>query len=97
MPQTRPKRSSRKDLSPIGRRLREERTRLGLSQQAFGEAAGLEHSGAAVRINQYEQGVHTPNFTFVKQAAKVAGLDPCFFYAEADQLAELIRKFDGQS
>jgi len=87
-------RSSRKDLTPIGRRLRDERVRLGLSQQALGIAAGLDANGAGVRINQYEQGVHTPNFSFVKQLARVIGVDPCFFYAEDERLAMMIRSFD---
>lgn len=91
MPQQRRKRSSRKDVTPIGRRLRDERIRLGKSQQEMGEAAGLEPGGAAVRINQYEMGVHTPNFAFVKKLAKVAGVDAAYFYAESDPLADVIR------
>jgi len=60
----------------------------------MGEAAGLEVSGAAVRINQYEQGVHTPNFALVKRLAKVAGLDAAFFYAESDRVAAAIRDLE---
>ena len=97
MTKSRAKPASRKAVTPIARRLREERLRLGLSQQQLGEAIGLDPGGAGVRINQYEQGVHTPNFAFIKQIADVAGVDACYFYAEDNRVAELIRGFDKSS
>lgn len=81
MPKTPAKRSSRRDKTPIGRRLREERIRLGLSQLEVGVAAGLD-----------AEDVHTPNFIFVKQLAKVVG-DAAYLYAEGEQLAGVIKSF----
>lgn len=86
-------RSPRKASTPIGRRLREERLKTGLSQQALGEAIGLEAGGAGVRINQYETGVHTPNFGTVKRLAGYLGVDTALFYAESDAMAEHIRGY----
>lgn len=79
--------------SPIGMRLREARTRAGLSQKQLGILAGIDEFSASPRINQYETGKHEPNYYNVARLAKVLNLNPAYFYAEDDQLAEMIAMF----
>ncbi|MGQ9425595.1 helix-turn-helix domain-containing protein [Gilvimarinus sp. F26214L] len=79
--------------SPIGKRLREARTRAGLSQKELGIRAGIDEFSASPRINQYETGKHEPNYYNVARLAKVLNLPPAYFYAEDQQLAELIEDF----
>jgi len=41
-------------------------------------------------MNQYETGKHTPDFLTLKNIAKVLNVPIAFFYAEENQLAELL-------
>lgn len=79
--------------SPIGTRLRQARTRLGLSQKELGIKAGIDEFSASPRINQYETGKHEPNYYNVVRLAKVLKLPPAYFYAADQQLADLIAIF----
>lgn len=79
--------------SIIARRLAEARLEAGLSQRELGVRAGLDASVASPRINQYERGTHTPNFTIVERLGEVLGLPLPYFYATDDTLAEVIRAF----
>ena len=73
-----------------GRRLREIRTESGLSQKALGIAAGLDQFVASTRINRYELGVHKADFLIASRLANVLNIPAAYFYAEDDQLAELM-------
>ena len=53
-----------------GRRLKSERRRLGLSQDAFAKAGGIKRT----TLYQYEYGDRLPSFSFLLKAA-VEGLD----------------------
>ncbi len=78
----------------LARRLREMRKHFGLSQMELGVRAGIDESTASARINQYERGKHTPDFLTVRNLARVLGVDATYFYAERDDLAELITLFN---
>lgn len=72
-------------------RLKEARLRAGLSQQRLGILAGItDEATASVRMNQYEKGIHTPDFEFVCRVADVLNVPACYFYAVEDDLAALI-------
>lgn len=83
--------------SPIPKRLREARTRLGLSQASLGIEAGLDPSVASTRINQYEQGVHNPGFPTVAQLAAALKVPVPYLYCADDQIARLLLRLSGLS
>ncbi|MBF0295595.1 MAG: helix-turn-helix transcriptional regulator [Magnetococcales bacterium] len=76
--------------TPIPKRLKEARDRVGLSQTELGVAAGMDPSGASPRMNQYERDRHVPDFQTVKRIAAVLGYPVPYFYAEDDDLAEIL-------
>ena len=86
-------RSSRKAQTPAATRIRELRARLGLSQGQLGLALKLDADVAVTRISQYERGVHAPIYSFVQRLAAFARVPEAYFYAQDDDLAELIAAF----
>lgn len=78
------------DFSVVAKRLREARTRAGLSQKQLGIKAGIDEFSASPRINQYERGKHAPDYSTVERLAKVLKVPTPFFYAGDDDLAEII-------
>lgn len=78
------------ELPVVSRRIREARMRADLSQEKLGVMAGIDEFSASARMNQYERGKHTPNYQLVIRLAKVLELPTAYFYAEDDQVAELL-------
>lgn len=74
----------------FGKRLREARLEMGLSQKQLGIKIGLDESVASSRLNQYEVGTHTPNFDTASKLAKTLKVPTPFFYAEDDVMAQII-------
>ena len=85
------------DTSPVAKRLKQARTRSGLSQKQLGIEAGIDAFSASPRINQYESGKHTPDFATAKRLADVLRVPTPFLYTEEDTMAELIRLLGGFS
>ena len=79
--------------SVVARRLKQARTMAGLSQKQLGIKAGIDEFSASPRINQYERGKHTPDFSTVERLAKVLKVPTPFFYARDDDLAAVIAGF----
>lgn len=77
----------------FSRRMKAAREQLGISQMELGVRAGIDEFSASARINQYERGKHMPDFLTACNLAKVFGIPAAYFYAENDQLAELITLF----
>ncbi len=50
----------------------------------------LSSFSANPRINQYERGRHTPDFQTAQRLAGVLDIPTAFFYAEDDEVAELL-------
>ena len=75
---------------PFGRRLKEARLALGLSQKKLGMLAHIEEFTASARMNQYEKNKHHPDFGTVKRIARVLKVPTAYFYAEEDALAQAI-------
>lgn len=71
-------------------RLKEARLKAGLSQQQLGVLAGIDEATASARMNQYERGVHTPDFELVCRLAAVLNTPASYFYTVEDDLAEII-------
>lgn len=80
--------------SPIAKRLRQARLKAGLSQKELGIAAGIDEFSASPRINQYERGKHTPDFTMAERLAEALGVPTPFLYSSKEDLAELILLFE---
>ena len=80
--------------SPFSKRLKEARNRAGLTQQQLGILANLDQDNASAKMNQYEQGVHLPKFPRLQELAKALKVPTAYFYAESDELAELIYVYE---
>ncbi|MFK8260531.1 helix-turn-helix domain-containing protein [Erwinia sp. AnSW2-5] len=72
-------------------RLKEARVRKGISQQKLGVLAGIDEATASARMNQYERGIHVPDFELVCRLADALDVPSCYFYAVEDELAEQVR------
>ena len=79
--------------SPVPKRLKEARLAAKISQKMLGIAAGMDEFSASARMNHYEVGRHTPDYSTIKRIAEVLNLTPAYFYTEDDHLAEIIKIF----
>lgn len=80
--------------SPLCKRLKEARLLANYSQKKLGIDAGMDQFSASARMNHYEMGRHTPDYSTLKRIATVLKLPVAYFYAEYDELAELIKSFN---
>lgn len=80
-------------ISVFAQRMKMARERLGISQMELGVRAGIDECSASARINQYERGKHTPDFTTARNLANVLAVPPAYFYADDDGLAVLISTY----
>lgn len=69
--------------SNLGERLRLERTRLGLSQEAFGEAGGVKKFAQS----NYERGKRSPDGLYLERVAKI-GVDVQFVLTGSRSVSE---------
>lgn len=83
--------------SLLGKRLRDRRKLLELSQEAVGVSIGLDESCSRTRISRYESGIHEPKIATVRLLSKVLSVPVAYFYAEKDALAELILRISQMS
>lgn len=78
---------------PLPKRLKSARLAAKMTQETLGAAAGLDEGVASARMSQYEHGVHTPDFMFIRQVARILKVPTAYFYCEEDELAEIILTF----
>lgn len=78
---------------PVPMRLRAARLEAGLSQKELGIRAGIDEFSASPRINQYERGKHAPDYVTLARLAEVLNVPPAYFYADGDDLANVICAF----
>jgi transcriptional regulator with XRE-family HTH domain len=71
----------------IALRMREARETAGLSQEALGILAGIDEATAKVRINQYENGKHTPPMSMLDKIAGAVGKPVTWFICSDDSKA----------
>lgn len=74
-------------------RLKQARLRLGVSQERLGTMVGIDVSSASARMNQYERGKHTPDFSLVRRLAPVLGVPVPWFYTEDEDTAALLELY----
>jgi transcriptional regulator with XRE-family HTH domain len=81
------------DVSVIAERLKEARTRAGISQKQLGVMAGIDAFSASPRINQYERGKHEPDLRTLARLAAVLEVPVAYFYCEDPELAQVVVGF----
>jgi transcriptional regulator with XRE-family HTH domain len=69
-------------------RMREARESTGLTQEALGVLVGIDEATAKVRINQYENGRHTPPLSMIEKIA-IALSKPVTWFICSDDTTEL--------
>ena len=74
----------------FARRLRTARLRAGLSQRATGVAAGMDEFVASSRVNQYERGVHAPDYPTAQRLARVLGVTTAYLFADNEAVAQIL-------
>ncbi len=84
-------------MSVFTKRLKEARTRAGLSQERLGVLADIDEMSSSARMNQYERGKHEPDFSMVERIAKVLDVPESYFYAKDDEAAWLLIAFHRMS
>lgn len=75
---------------PIAKRLKKARLAAKISQKKLGILAGIDEFSASTRMNQYETSKHIPDFLTLKKIAQVLLVPTAYFYAEEDNMAELL-------
>jgi transcriptional regulator with XRE-family HTH domain len=80
--------------SPVPKRLKEARLAANISQKKLGIASGMDEFSASARMNHYEIGRHTPDYTTLKRIAEILKTPVAYFYAEEDELAKCIILFN---
>lgn len=68
----------------VALRMREAREAAGLSQEALGILAGIDEATAKVRINQYENGRHTPPLSMIEKIANSLARPVTWFICSED-------------
>lgn len=81
------------NITLFARRMKVAREKLGISQMELGVRAGIDEFSSSARINQYVRGKHAPDYLTAVHLAKALGVPAAYFYAEDDNLAELIVSF----
>ena len=76
---------------PIPKRLKELRIEANMSQKELGIRAEIDEFTASARMNQYEKGIHVPDYGMVQRWGKILGVPTCYFYTEDDTMAKSIR------
>ena len=76
--------------SVVGRRMKELREELGLSQEKIGVAIGIDESSSRARISRYELGVHEPPVPTARLIANAMGVPLAYMYCEDDKVATLL-------
>jgi len=76
--------------SPLPKRLKEARKKIGISQKELGILAGVDEFSASARINQYEKGKHSPDFSIAKRLATILKIPTSFLYEENDDIAAML-------
>ncbi len=77
----------------FSKRLKEARLAKKLTQEALGVAIGLDEAVANARISRYEHGIHAVEPNTADRLAEALGLPLAYFYADSDEMAELVKTF----
>ena len=76
--------------SIVGKRIKDLREELGLSQEKVGVAIGIDESSSRARISRYELGVHEPPVPTARLIANALNVPLTYLYCEDDHIAALL-------
>src|SRR5260370_836901 len=71
-------------------RLKQARTRVGISQRELGIQAGLDPFVASARINRYERGAHEPDLAMIGRVAEALDVPVAYFFAADELIAQML-------
>ena len=75
--------------NPIPERLKEARSKAGLSQRALGILVGFDHASASSRMNHYEKGRHVPDIVTLRRIATELNVPLNDYFCNDEVTAEL--------
>mgnify|MGYP003641462826 FL=1 len=84
-------------INPLPLRLKMARLKKGISQMNLGIQLGMEPGTASARMNHYEKGKHTPDYSTLKAIADELDVPVAYFFCESESSAELICLLDKMS
>jgi transcriptional regulator with XRE-family HTH domain len=79
-----------KVMTVFPRRLKQARLLAALTQEQLGIRAEIDEFSASARVNQYERGVHAPDYGTSTRLAKALKVPVSFLYEPDDRIADLI-------
>ena len=74
--------------NPIPERLKEARSRAGLSQRSLGRLVGFDPAAASSRMNHYEKGRHVPDIDTLRRMAAELNVPLNYFFCDDQTTAE---------
>lgn len=75
--------------NPIPIRLKQARTKSGITQKQLGILIGMDENSASGRMNHYEKGRHIPDLATLKKIADELNVPLNYFFCEDDESARL--------
>ena len=75
--------------NPRPERLKEARSRAGLSQRSLGLLVGFDPASASSRMNHYEKGRHVPDIDTLRRMAAELNVPLNYFFCDDQTTAEL--------
>lgn len=81
---------SDKQINPLPLRLKQARKAMDISQKQLGILVGMDPGSASARMNQYEKGKHTPDYTTLKAIASELSVSLAYFFCDSESTAELL-------
>jgi len=78
----------------VGKRLKEARQSVGVSQKRLG--IGIDEFSASARMNQYETGKHVPDYLKLSKIVKALNLPTAYFYTSDDDFCRLSKRKKGE-
>lgn len=77
-------------LTVFAERLRQARLQTGLTQIQLGVHAGIDEFSASARVNQYERGVHAPDYGTAVRLAEALQVPVSYLFEPDETLAKMI-------
>lgn len=77
-------------INPFPIRLKQARTKAGISQKELGIRLGMDESSVSSRINHYEKGRHMPDIQTIRQMAEELDVPMAYFFCDTEKIAGIL-------